>query len=402
MNILMLTTVYPRPDSPKDSSATKVIQHFTEAWQRMGHEVVVIHTVNKLFPLVYFLPGSVKRFVKSRTTYEISDYSIVCEKDYTINGIRVFRKALFKWIPRGLTSPRIIRRCARSIADDLREIGFVPDVILGHWASPSAQLLAELKTYYPAPNALIFHSLHYAQKYPQALKACLPRLDRIGCRSKTLAQQVKEQLGLPEMPFICCSGVPDELAAQELARHFDGGVCRFLYVGELIVRKNVDTILEALSRFMDRAWTLDIVGAGNERDALEERAAALGIADRVCFRGRIPREDVFRLMHEADVFTMVSRDEAFGLVYLEAMLEGCITIGSLREGIDGIIHNGQNGFLCTAGATDELAQIYRAIFDMTEDQRAAMAKLAHETARGMSNSAVAKQYLQAVLGYDTI
>ena len=159
MKILMLTTVYPRPDSPKNTSATRVIQHFTESWQQMGHEVVVIHTVNKLFPLIYFLPESVKRLIKSRTTYEVSDYSIVCEKAYKINGIPVFRKPLFKWIPRGLTSARTIRRCARSIADDLQKVGFVPDVILGHWASPSAQLLSELKSYFPAPNALVFHSI---------------------------------------------------------------------------------------------------------------------------------------------------------------------------------------------------------------------------------------------------
>ena len=398
MKILMLTTVYPRLDSPKNTSATRVIQHFTESWQQMGHEVVVIHTVNKLFPLIYFLPESVKRLIKSRTTYEVSDYSIVCEKAYKINGIPVFRKPLFKWIPRGLTSARTIRRCARSIADDLQKVGFVPDVILGHWASPSAQLLSELKSYFPAPNALVFHSIHYARMYPQVLKACIRRIDRIGCRSETLAKAVKQRLELAEMPFVCYSGIPDAAAAQEFTRCFDGCVSRFLYVGELIVRKNADTILEALSRFMDRAWTLDIVGSGNERDALEEKAAALGIAGRVRFHGRIPREDVFHLMHEADVFTMVSRDEAFGLVYLEAMIEGCITVGSVREGIDGIIHHGQNGFLCAAGNPDELAQIYRSIFDMTKDERAAMSRLAYQTARELSNSAVAGQYLRDVLG----
>ena len=103
-------------------------------------------------------------------------------------------------------------------------------------------------------------------------------------------------------------------------------------------------------------------------------------------------------MHEADVFTMVSRDEAFGLVYLEAMIEGCITVGSVQEGIDGIIHNGQNGFLCTAGNPDELAQIYRSIFDMAKDERAAMSRLAYQTARELSNSAVAGRYLRDVLG----
>ncbi len=212
MKILMLTTVYPRPDSPKNTSATRVIQHFTESWQQMGHEVVVIHTVNKLFPLIYFLPESVKRLIKSRTTYEVSDYSIVCEKAYKINGISVFRKPLFKWIPRGLTSARTIRRCARSIADDLQKVGFVPDVILGHWASPSAQLLSELKSYFPAPNALVFHSIHYARMYPQVLKACIRRIDWIGCRSEA---HLKEELGDVLMQVLFHTDIERE------AGHFD-------------------------------------------------------------------------------------------------------------------------------------------------------------------------------------
>ena len=41
---------------------------------------------------------------------------------------------------------------------------------------------------------------------------------------------------------------------------------------------------------------------------------------------------------------MISKNEAFGLVYLEAMLAGCIVAS--RNGIDGIIIDGYNGFLC--------------------------------------------------------
>ena len=42
---------------------------------------------------------------------------------------------------------------------------------------------------------------------------------------------------------------------------------------------------------------------------------------------------------------MISQGEAFGLVYLEAMARGCITIASRGEGFDGIIKDGINGFL---------------------------------------------------------
>ena len=146
----------------------------------------MIHTVNKLFPLIYFLPESVKRLIKSRTTYEVSDYSIVCEKAYKINGIPVFRKPLFKWIPRGLTSARTIRRCARSIADDLQKVGFVPDVIPA-WASPSAQLLSR------RPNALAFTAFIMPAcirrcRRPAAIPASAPRVKfrDSGCSTRNL------------------------------------------------------------------------------------------------------------------------------------------------------------------------------------------------------------------------
>ena len=45
-----------------------------------------------------------------------------------------------------------------------------------------------------------------------------------------------------------------------------------------------------------------------------------------------------------NVWIMISKNETFGLVYLEAMARGCITIGSRNQGIDGVINHGVNGF----------------------------------------------------------
>lgn len=49
-------------------------------------------------------------------------------------------------------------------------------------------------------------------------------------------------------------------------------------------------------------------------------------------------------MLASDCFIMISKNEAFGLVYLEAMSAGCITIASRGEGFDGVIIHGVNGF----------------------------------------------------------
>ena len=51
-------------------------------------------------------------------------------------------------------------------------------------------------------------------------------------------------------------------------------------------------------------------------------------------------------MRESDIFILPSRNETFGMVYMEAMASGCITVCSKNDGVDGIIRDGINGFLC--------------------------------------------------------
>ena len=51
-------------------------------------------------------------------------------------------------------------------------------------------------------------------------------------------------------------------------------------------------------------------------------------------------------MKNAQIFTLISDNETFGMVYIEAMLQGCLVIASKGGGFDGIIQDGINGFIC--------------------------------------------------------
>lgn len=94
---------------------------------------------------------------------------------------------------------------------------------------------------------------------------------------------------------------------------------------------------------------------------------------------------------------MISKAEIFGLVYLEAMAKGCIVIASRNEGIDGIIKDGVNGFLCKAGNVDELSSIISKIKSMSQDELCAISKSAVETAREMTDYKVAERYINSVI-----
>lgn len=101
-------------------------------------------------------------------------------------------------------------------------------------------------------------------------------------------------------------------------------------------------------------------------------------------------------MVESDVFAMVSKPEAFGLVYVEAMSKGCITIGTKGQGIDGVIEHGENGFLCEARNVEDLKDIFIEINQMTYDDKINLANNAIKTASLLTDSNVASDYLKKI------
>ena len=92
---------------------------------------------------------------------------------------------------------------------------------------------------------------------------------------------------------------------------------------------------------------------------------------------------------------MISSNEVFKLVYLEAMAQGCIVIASKGGGFDGIIVDGQNGFLCDPGDSDQLESIYRRINTLPKEEKEAISAI--KTAVSHTDSNAARRYLDRVL-----
>ena len=82
-----------------------------------------------------------------------------------------------------------------------------------------------------------------------------------------------------------------------------------------------------------------------------------GVSDSVHFIGQLPNEKVLAHMACAQFFCMPSVREGFGIVYLEAMASGCITIGTEGEGITDLIEHGKNGFLVPPASPEAIVQV---------------------------------------------
>jgi hypothetical protein len=99
----------------------------------------------------------------------------------------------------------------------------------------------------------------------------------------------------------------------------------------------------------------EIVGDGPERDRLKLLAKQLNIPDRVAFLRRQSRSALARTLQRATLLALPSRYEGLGCVYLEAMACEKVAIGCRGQGIEEIIHHGDNGWLVGPESVDELA-----------------------------------------------
>jgi phosphatidylinositol alpha-1,6-mannosyltransferase len=98
---------------------------------------------------------------------------------------------------------------------------------------------------------------------------------------------------------------------------------------------------------------LAIAGDGDDRPRLEARVKALGIESAVSFIGKIGDNALAGLYARCRFFVMPSRDEGFGLVFLEAMRAAKPCIGGAGAAAE-IIQHGVTGFIVDPGNSPEL------------------------------------------------
>jgi glycosyltransferase involved in cell wall biosynthesis len=122
----------------------------------------------------------------------------------------------------------------------------------------------------------------------------------------------------------------------------------------LVPYKSLNDLIAALARLPDPQCLIRLVvaGEGPERAALEAQAFD-HLGDRARFLGRVQEtEEVYAV---ADVFALPSREEGFGLVYIEAAFHGVPGIGCAVGGVPYAIRDGVTGLLIPAGDCAALA-----------------------------------------------
>ena len=152
--------------------------------------------------------------------------------------------------------------------------------------------------------------------------------------------------------------VDKQSARQELGFEDDRIV---LYVGRIEPLKGLDRLLLAVSHLRDRQrLRLVIIGGDSESQPelqrLQGLSRELGIQDFVTFAGRIEHEYLPCYYSAADVFVMPSHYESFGLVALESLACGTPVVANKVGGVDGLIREGETGYVVNDDAPVSLAE----------------------------------------------
>jgi len=110
--------------------------------------------------------------------------------------------------------------------------------------------------------------------------------------------------------------------------------------------KGIDTVIKALPLLKDKIPNIkySVIGKGDDVERLEKLADDLNVTKYVDFLGFV--DDINAYYQHCDIYTLPSKKEGFGIVYLEAMQYKKPVIAVNYGGPTDVVLDGETGFLC--------------------------------------------------------
>jgi glycosyltransferase involved in cell wall biosynthesis len=248
-----------------------------------------------------------------------------------------------------------------------------PDILHAHWIFPQGFIAVLCRLFYKVPVITTAHGsdvfalggifLGLVKRFTLKHSATWT-----ANTASTARRMTQEYRNLPT-PVIIPMGIDADHfrknteSLPSLYQKADGKII-LLFVGRLIEIKGVHILIEAFTLLPDtikKNAVLWIIGDGDEKSSLQEKAKELGIENSVSFVGTVNYHNINKYYSAADIFIGPSvqgtsgETEGQGVVFLEAFASCLPVIASKIGGIVDIIDHEQTGLLVDAGNAQQLA-----------------------------------------------
>lgn len=211
------------------------------------------------------------------------------------------------------------------------------------------------------PLVAIVHHLRSSEGHPTwqnwlyrwVEKKYLKSVDRFIYNSSTTRQVVENLIGVEKPSLVAHPGgdrLHPEFNPQDVtSRAYEVVPLKLLFLGNVIPRKGLHTLLNALAQIPYDSWVLTVAGSLEvDLKYTNEIKRIVGVNrldDRVRFTGYLETEAVKKVLRDHQVLVLPSEYEGFGISYLEGMGFGLPAIATTAGGAAEIITHGFNGFL---------------------------------------------------------
>jgi len=265
---------------------------------------------------------------------------------------------------------------------------FEPDVVHAHWWFPNGLVGTWLSRMSHKPLVTTLHGtdVRLARSVAfsrPAFRHVINHSAAVTAVSRWLANEAQSVISSPA-PIVAPMPVATELFSPGNERQSN----RLLFVGRLNKQKGIELLLHTFSRMPNDDLQLDVIGDGDDREALQALAGALGVGERVHWHGALPQPKLADFYRRATALVVPSVDEGLGLVAVEAQLCETPVVAFHSGGLPDIIQHDRTGVLVDEVDAGALA--------------AALVSLLERDDRGASLGAAARLHALATFAPESV
>ena len=167
-------------------------------------------------------------------------------------------------------------------------------------------------------------------------------LDRFPARERA---QARQRFGLPADAFV------------------------ILFLGRKVAYKGLAICLQAFAQLRQADSNVRLLAVGPETDDSQILWRTYGDMEGLVVRGAVADEERLDALAAADILTVPSTGEAFGIIYLEGWAYRIPVIGAAIRSVSSLISHGEDGFVVPPYSTDDLVACWRCMAADPERRR---------------------------------